>query len=65
MVSVLGVLASDQPAVVARPPLNGLTAPDLAHVKGHLRRGEVFPVHELLDALPAHAEHAADLCGPD
>lgn len=62
---VLGVVASDHAPVVARPPLDVLTLPDLAHAKSDLRRREVIAVDQLLNALTADVEHDADLRSAD
>lgn len=52
-----------QPPVLSSPPHDVGTFPDFAHGEVDRRRGEVGPRDDLLDALPAHSEQLADLCG--
>lgn len=55
-------------SVVAEPPVSlrpgdyFVPLPDLAHFEHDLWRGEIVPRDELLNALAADSEHAADLC---
>lgn len=60
------IVAGEYPAVLSRPRLHGRAFPDLPHRQLVVRSGEVAPVDDLLDALPAEtAEHLSDLGGAD
>lgn len=52
---------SEQAPVGARPALDVAASPDLPHLQPDDWPGEVLAADELLDALPAHAEHVGDL----